>query len=154
MMDLSEVYVLCEERSAEVAMRFLNKFLPARTDVADDYYYPENVDEPTFHAADAVELIAHLTQMTTAKYGIYWDQAATSEPSQAMLFFTDDGAMIAGLAVPAESSKTFLGEVAKCVRGRFGMACSEERPPDSAEEFIQLCRKSEFARIVDGMLLE
>jgi len=153
-MAYSEVYVLCQERSADAAVRFLDKFLPVRRGVAEEYYYPENSDKPTFHTTDEAQLIAHLVQIPKSKYGIYWDQEAVSEPSLAMLFFTEDGGMIAGLAVPEEASKRYLGELAQDVRGRFGMVSFEERPPDTTEEFIYRCRSSGNLRIVDGMLVE
>ncbi len=151
-MDPTEIYVLCESRSAELAKRFLDSCLPTRTPVADEYPFPEYVDEPSDTFQTPNELMRRLESDKHESYSIYWDAASNNGPRQAMLFYTEDGAMIAGIGGPSVSLGETLSCVAKQVNGRFGFITSGSCPPETSEAFIAICRESTLANIFEGQL--
>lgn len=149
-MDAVEVYVLCGSRSKSIADTFLTSYAPSRIGVANEYPYPEFVDEPerTFETAD--ELIDRLASEQNSSYSIYWN--CIGGPEQVMLFFTNDGHMIAGIGGPKTSLERTLTELCELVGGRFGYVTSGSCPPDTFEEFESLSRNSTLPCIVDGQL--
>lgn len=147
-----EIYVVSNGRSLEASLRFLNHFLPLRAQAAEEYPYPEFSDEPeqVFDSAEA--LMERLQQEPGEEYGIYWDKIGQGDPHQAMLFYTVDGGLIAGLAVSGSvvELRPVLQEMASIVGGRFGYATCEARPPDTLAEFTDRARRSKTLRLVDG----
>lgn len=136
-----EIYALAKDRSAKFATSFLDTLLPCRMAVADNYPVPECADVPTqvFQCED--QLFDFLEANPDMGYGLYWNsRSATSQISQAMLFYTDDGYLILGLAVDPQSALRILEELKRFASTEFGMVGSEQRPPETAQEFIALCQ--------------
>lgn len=88
-------------------------------------------------------------------YGIYWSRVGEQGPDQAMLFYTQDGEVIAGLALACSRSeqRRLLGELAEVVGGQYGYVTEESRPPDTLAEFAALSRSASGLRLVDGKVL-
>lgn len=145
-----EVYVMCESRSAELARHFLDVCLPSRTPVADQYPFPEYVDTPTETFQSPEKLMEKLADENNESYSIYWDAVDNCGPQQAMIFYTDDGAMIAGLGGPNLSIDESLTLISHQVNGRFGYVTSGSCPPETIEEFLELCHSSTLPSLVDG----
>jgi hypothetical protein len=71
-------------------------------------------------------------------------------PNQAMLMFTEDGWMIAGLATSSHEPAVLLRQLASVVGGRYGVIVLEERPPPTMDAFEEMCRNAQGPRLVDG----
>ncbi len=151
-MDPTEIYVLCESRSAQLAKCFLDVCLPSRNPLADEYPFPEYVDEPSDTFQTSEELMRRLEKDEHESYSIYWDAASNDGNRQAMLFYTEDGAMIAGIGGPNVGLDETLLYVAKQVNGRFGYITSGSCPPETIEAFIDICRKSTLTNLFEGQL--
>jgi len=147
-----EVYVLCADRSFRTGMNFLGSFAPSRRPVSDEFPFPEFSDSPVVCLKDPNEAIRRLESEKNEGYALHWSCEDDQPSSQAMLVFTDDGSMIAGLVVTPQKAAGVLSKIAKVVSGRFGYITMEGRPPDSTEAFIDICRRSTIPAIVDGVL--
>ena len=69
----------------------------------------------------------------------------------AMLFFTVDGGMIAGLTVATwegDLAENSLRLLARTVDAQYGYTLWEQPPPDSVTEFKAAARKSDRPRIL------
>ena len=150
-MSSTEIYVGCGVRSKAIANRFLEGYAPNRSPVADEYPFPEFVDNPEIVYKTESELISRLISEPSCSYSIYWD--CDGGPEQVMLFFTADGHMIAGVGGPSSSFGNQLSKICDLVEGRFGYVTEGNCPPESFRDFECLCRKSSLPCIVDGKLL-
>jgi hypothetical protein len=149
-----EAYVLCPNRKAATAFRFLDLVMPKREEASSEYPFPESADSPSTVFANAGDLIRYLERHETDAYGIYWNNLDSGSPYQAMLFFTDDKGLIAGVVSDSpDKIKTLTQEADAAGGARHGMIAGAGRPPSSSEEFIVLCREADTERIVDGKLL-
>ena len=73
-----------------------------------------------------------------------------------MLFFTSDGAMIAGLTLHDESPDAVartLRELAETLRADYGYVVWEEPPPDTREEFIERTAEAGLPKLERGRLI-
>jgi hypothetical protein len=137
-----ELYAFTSNRSAEFVLRLLDKALPQRMPVAQDYPVPESSDHPTQIFKSDLEILCHLERHSEEPYGIYWNDASAGSRLQAMAFYTRDGGLIFGIAgnfPDPESSLKALGSLVGAKFMRFGW---EQRPPDTASEFIAQCSGS------------
>lgn len=151
-MELLEIYVLCESRSATVAQTFLQAFLPERTAATDEYPFPEFIDPPVEIIRSFEELAQRLENDEQKSYAAYWNSTSDHGPRQAMLFYLEDGSMIAGLVVQNSSVNDFLLKLARRVNGRYGYVCGSQPPPATSAAFIDICRNSTLPCLVDGQL--
>ena len=151
-MEPFEAYVLCQNRSTVLGLEFLNTFVPRRTPVADEFPYPELTESPLAIYQTAEDVMRRLELETEENYALYWDGDENQYASQGMLFFTKDGGMIAGLALTGKYYAKTLLDIANVVGGQFGIITSENRPPDTKAEFIDMCRKSTLPSLVDGQI--
>lgn len=151
-MDAIEIYVLCGSRSKRLADVFLDAYLPHRTCVASEFPYPEYSNNPKFIFSAPDKLLEQLETDPGQSYSLYWDSNNSGEISQAMLFYTIDGAMIAGLAGTIQSPGNAILNLASVVNGRYGYMTSEECPPDTKADFIETCRNSTQICLFDGDL--
>ncbi|MBL8809962.1 MAG: hypothetical protein JNM43_07290 [Planctomycetaceae bacterium] len=147
-----EAYVLCSDRSAEVVAAFLNVIAPKRKSVHLDFPFPQFSDAPTRVFEGAEPLIVHLLEQADYEYSIYWDCFDNVLCGQVMLFFTADGGLIAGIANFSISPTDALSTVMQVARGEFGYVTCDSPPPESREEFIEVSRRAEGARIIDGRI--
>ena len=134
-----ELYALGNGRSVAAVRAFLDHFLPDRKPCCEDYPVPECSDSPKIVLSSESEILEYLENHQSEKYGLYWDDTGSS--SQAMVFYTSDGHVVFGLAevVPVPAGR--LAELARFVGARYAMFGWEQRPPDTAAEFIALCRR-------------
>lgn len=147
-----EVYACCRERTVVLADEFLNSFLPERVVLSDAFPFPEFADQPVDVFVDPHRLMQRLEEEPFEGYALYWGRANHGNPFQAMLIFTEDGGMVAGLASAALDAPTLLRQLAMVVGARFGFVTLEERPPETMKLFEERCRGSEGTRIIDGEL--
>ena len=151
-MDTVEVYVLCESRSKVTAMAFLDAFLPDRKSSSEEFPFPEFSDSPQNVYFSAGEVMSRLEHEPSQSYSLHWGSTGSRKVSQAMIFFTRDGAMIAGLVVSNLEADETLVKIARIVEGQFGFLTTENPPPETCTEFIDLCRESTLTALVDGCL--
>lgn len=147
-----EVYAACATRSAAQAQRFLETFVPVRALISSELQLPEFSDNPSEIFADVDSLVLRLEQKTDEEHALYWTRNEPGDPYQAMLFFTKDGGMIAGIASTHPDPADLLQQLATAVDARYGVVVLEERPPATLRAFYRLCRAAPGARLVDGEL--
>jgi hypothetical protein len=135
-----DVYVLSHDRSRESVLGFLDRFLPRRSQSADDYVVPNNSDQPEFCFDNAVELLAHLETHPRESHAIYWLSTAPDDPRCAMVFPTSDGQMVYGLSVERNEPR-FLADLMTFLNSAYGYIDFETPPPDTAAEFQDRVRK-------------
>lgn len=150
-MDSIEVYVLCGDRTSNTADRFLTSFASSRTPAAIDFPFPEYADIPEVLFTDTPELIRQLEFDRRESYSIYWN-VVDGISDQAMLFFTKDGGMIAGLGGLYLPPKEALLSLQDNVDGKFGYVTSGSCPPGSMAEFILICEHSTLPNLFNGDL--
>lgn len=148
-MDPFEIYVLCSERSAAMAGRFLADFAINRIQVATDFPFPEFIEEPRIVFTDPNELIRQLETESSESYSIYWN-VERGVADQVMLFFTEDGGMIAGLGGPKIPAEVAFSAMQKTVNGKYGYVTSGSSPPTSIDAFVSLCERSTLVNLFDG----
>ena len=149
-MEIREIYVLCKERSEKLAIDFLNKLLPEREAVAENYPYPEYSDDPKYIYDDSEELIKVLERNENESYSLYWNDSSDGEVKSAMIFFTEDGGMIAGITIPYDDGDAWLSKLSDIVGGKYGYVSFDSPPPETRVEFIACCEKSDQIRLVGG----
>ncbi|WP_018694169.1 hypothetical protein [Algicola sagamiensis] len=153
-MNTVEVYVLCKSRSFILAHKFLNQFAPSRECSHEDFPFPEYTDTPSQVYKCVEDVLRELESNQTESYSLYWDVIAHDYLNSVMLFFTDDGGMIAGIAVSEGYETKVINDLTKTVSGEYGYVSYENVPPSSSEEFIRICNSSNHLRVVAGKVLE
>ena len=68
---LFDIYVLSDDRSAEMVLRFLEHFLPRRKEAAVDYVAPHSSGRPEFCFDTAGSLLSHLEDSPGEPHAIY-----------------------------------------------------------------------------------
>ena len=152
-MDLVEIYVLCKGRSQVLVLTFLEHFLPNREEVAEDYPYPEYADIPKHVYDDHKEIIGALEKDINKSYSLYWNDTSDGDIRSAMIFFTEDAGMIAGITVAAGEEGAWLKKLSDCLGGRYGYVGFDAPPPETKAEFIDFCKSTDQTRLIDGKLL-
>ena len=92
------------------------------------------------------ELVDRLLKEHTQSHSLYWRNPRPGIVRHAMLFFTVDSGLIAGLTVATADSEragTMLLRLAESVGARYGYALGESPPPSSASEFEAEAHKVE-----------
>lgn len=106
---LTDCYVLAPFRSAVLASRFADAFLPEREPSFD----PNDPSEVLGVSRDLSldELITGLSLDQNAEYRFYWRSNRLTEPQHAILAFNSDGSLVLGLSInlPEALSETELG---------------------------------------------
>lgn len=140
---LDDCYVFVEKRDGSLIDLFLNEFLPERKEAADDYLVPEYSDNPSHEFQSAPDLIEFLCDNKKETYAIYWNSKRDEDPSNAMVFFTEDGGMIFGLSCDADggNSKTYLQKMKNFLKSELGYIAFEEPPPGTKAEFLDYAEK-------------
>jgi hypothetical protein len=137
---VNEAYVLLRNRKYERCKAFLEHFVPARQELAEDYPVPEFAEEPVKLCRGEDEILRFLAG-TRDSYSIYWSNAVDdAKVKQAMVFFLSDGSMILGLAIHGESeqlAREMLRELVEFSMASLGYVAFDERPPDTSLAFMQ-----------------
>lgn len=148
-----EVYVLTQKRSSVVATAFLDAFIPCRQQSVESYPVPAYSDVPLYQFSQCNEILAYLEENVSTSYTLYWDNLSDENVKQAMLFYTVDGMMIAGLAGREIETFHALNDIARIVGGEFGYVSNGEFPPQNRQDFVALCLDAECDRLVYGRVV-
>src|SRR5262249_27578188 len=143
----SDLYVLAGARSREVVERFRERWLAGFEESEVDYVFPQFADEPEAVYASPWDLINRLLAEPNQPRSFYWRNPRPGHVLHAMLFFTTDGGLIAGLTVDTDDpvvAGTTLRHLAESIDGRYGYAKWEQPPPDTASEFKTEARTSKM----------
>ncbi|MFS1523877.1 hypothetical protein ACL7TT_07155 [Microbulbifer sp. 2304DJ12-6] len=153
-MEIIEIYILCKNRSKKLVFEFLDKFLPNREASAEEYPYPEYVDQPEHVYSDVAELMAVLDSNEDESYSLYWDSTDNAKVKNAMVFYTVDGGLIVGIAVEDDHREAWLNKLSNLVGGEFGYVSFEMPPPETVQEFIEYSEKSDQVRLISGNIVK
>ncbi|WP_240220540.1 hypothetical protein [Rheinheimera hassiensis] len=153
-MEIIEIYILCKERSKKLVLEFLDKLLPNRDTSAEDYPYPEYDDEPEHVYDDIYDLMVVLDDNKNESYSLYWGATDSAEVKNAMVFYTADGGLIAGIAVEDGDREAWLKRLSKLVGGKFGYVSFDSPPPETTQDFIAYCESSDQIRLVAGNVIQ
>lgn len=143
MPEYADIYVLGTKRSPDAIIAFLNHFLPARRESADEYEVPQYSKAPDTVLKTADELIAYCCQNPKEPHTIYWRSDAEDEHAE--VFFLKDGGLIFGFSTPADNHSK-VDAVSDDLGHFFGtnevIVTYEDLPPESVADF-----HSFFARL-------
>lgn len=114
MPEYSEIYVLSSERSAKSVHRFLEHFLPARIECADEYVIPQYSDCPELIFKSDTELILYCEKFKEIEHTIYWHSANDTKPEHAMVSYLRDGNIVYNLATDA-GDKNYVRHLLKAL---------------------------------------
>ncbi|QRK10992.1 hypothetical protein JQX13_13525 [Archangium violaceum] len=153
---MTDIYILAAERSFEAASRFMDEWTQGFEPAASEYEFPQHADKPAFVYSSAVDLIKTLVKTPAEPHGLYWNNPARGNVRTAMLFFTTDGAMIAGLSVEGDQPpflEETLRRLALTVSGREGYCAFETPPPDTLREFVDNARQAPPPKLINSVLV-
>jgi hypothetical protein len=134
-----EVYALAPQRSEAVSDIFRSAWLDGFEESADEYEVPENSDRPEAIYTSVDDLIQRLVATPAEGYSVYWHNLRPGRIRSGMLMFTTDGALVVGLSIAGEDAgeaARVLSELARTVGAEHGYVTSDERPPDTARDFL------------------
>jgi hypothetical protein len=150
------VYVLAPARSMANVTAFRERWLEGFEQSADEYEFPQYAASPDHVHASPWPLIDELLRETDEPHALYWHNPRAGEVGNAMLFFTSDGAMIAGLTVHDEepiSVARYLGALGDTLHADYGYVVWEEPPPDTREEFLERTADAGMPKLEGGRLI-
>ena len=146
-LDSYDLYALAGERSYEVVKRFRDRWLTSLEPSAEEYEFPRYSDRPDAVYRSPWELIDRLLAAPEQPHSLYWSNRGSGGELHAMLFFTADRGLIAGLTVETDDpdrAATTLRKLAQSVDARYGYATGEQPPPDTTSEFKAIARTAEI----------
>jgi hypothetical protein len=138
----ADCYILVASRSPTLAKRLCEIFAPGGVEEsAVNYHIPQFCNTPHVVFTEASQLMEYLAEHPHEKQSIYW---RTKNPSNALhvnVFYTNDGAMILGVACPHSTREE---EILDSLKNEFSTTCGyityECPPPDSTCEFMALVK--------------
>jgi hypothetical protein len=139
MPDYYDVYVLAPERSASIALQFLDEFAPHRVETAVDYQFPQHSDQPEVVLTTAHDAITYCAHHPRESQSLYFRNLSGGH-AHAMLFFTEDGGLILGLSVEQADPADTLLRLREHAHSPIGYLTFEEPPPVTASEFRRLAQ--------------
>ncbi len=132
----ADVYVLSPGRSAAVAERFLDMFVPQREQSAAEYEFPQYADKPVVTVKSASEAIQHCEDHVSEAHSFYFRNLGPG-PAHAMVFFTSDCALILGLSVIDHEEEWFV-RLKEYAGSEVGYISFETAPAATAGAFREL----------------
>jgi hypothetical protein len=143
-----DLYVLSGSRKQETVDAFLVTYAGHMEEAAAEYPFPQYADhyDKVYH--DIGSLVTALLGNPRMSYSLYFNSRNHGDPIQsAMLFFTTDGHLIAGLTVTCGQDQLdgYLQRLVNCVAGEWGYAVVETPPPLSKAEFVAEAERSPFS---------
>ena len=135
----ADVYALAPERSAMLVRRFLDSFARAREFSAEQFaVHDVEGGEHLFTSWEAaIEFCSDSPHMSTS---LYW-RSLSSPWAHLMVFFLGDGHLVFGVSTSEAEAETALAALRRfCGPRSHGYIAFEEAPPDTAAEFLSLCR--------------
>ena len=135
----SDIYVLCDSRSHEKIVKFLEKFLPNNIEDADMYYIPYLSENPEISFEKLNEFMQYMENATDKPNAIYWrNSQKEGDPRFAMVFYTDDGKMILGLSLnESDREEEVLEKIQRFVNSNYGYITFGDIPPTNSDAFIK-----------------
>src|SRR5512145_1299403 len=94
---MREIYALGSDRSVRFVRAFLDRFLPDRERVADEYEVPEHARQPSHLFLTDDDIMDYLEHHPWESYGLYWRDPDPDGRRLAMAFYTVDRKIILGL---------------------------------------------------------
>lgn len=152
---LTDIYVVAAGRSLEVARRFADQWLGQFKESAVEYEFPQYSENPESVYNSPFALIEKLVDHPKEPHAIYWENTGPDHIRNAMLFFSVDGLMIAGLTVRTREPHRlayYLQALGESVGGQDGYYTFEEPPPEDAEEFQDAVNRSPVPRLRAGSI--
>lgn len=137
--ELNNCFVLSPERGAELAINFLDHFLPRREMVC----VPEDPAESLGleRGVSLDQVLGHLEVETTERYMLAFSNRDQGDIRFAGLDYNSDGSLILELSVAAESggeiTTRYLKELQTFSKARYAYWGWEEPPVSCAAEFIE-----------------
>jgi hypothetical protein len=148
---LADCYVLCggSKRTPTFARAFLDYFVPNRTETCEEYdfWLPDQLGPiATAEFTNADEAVAYMCAQPGSRYAIYWRNANESTLRFAMIFFLEEGSLIAGVSCNSSRNGSGLEEhYLKQLQDFCGSdVCYityEEPPATTTAEFLQLAKR-------------
>lgn len=132
----ADIYGVASNRTEETIIRFLDHFLPVRTESADAYEVPQYSQSPHTVFTEVIELIRHCCTLLSEVHAIYWRSQEINE--HAMVFFLADGGLILGISTPFgnhQRVKCAATELAQHLGTEELIITYEDLPPASVQEF-------------------
>jgi hypothetical protein len=135
---LIDCYVLAPERSAKLAMAFLDRFVPDRDPSFDPNEPSEVLGLPKGTFLD--DVLSFLETNKDSEYRMYWSNSEKQEPYHALLAFNADSSLVLGLSPCVDDKESTAIEYLKLMKDFAGTNSSiwgvEMPPPASCEEFF------------------
>ncbi|VTS07682.1 hypothetical protein [Tuwongella immobilis] len=142
-----DVYVLSSQRDMETVAVFANKYLGGLVEAAENYPVPQYADAHHVVYNDIISFVKAAIRNPTLRYSLYFrNPVPDTHIHTAMLFFTQDGHLVAGLRLVNGQDHVgfYLNQIADCVNGECGYATVEAPPPLSREGFLTESEQSPF----------
>ena len=138
----SDIYIISKKRDRKSVEDFLDKFLPQRTETADEYEFPQYSDNAEIIFSTADDALNKCIEEPDLDYRIYWRTLGENKPEHAMVFFLADGYVIYGLstddAYPEYATK-LLSELQLFLGNNLGYIGHEASP--DAENLVEFKRE-------------
>ena len=136
----ADCYVLGGSRSADFIYSFLERFVPNRKEMANEYEVPQYSDNPKSVFKTTYELIEYLVEHKGELYTAYWLNTEDTELKAATCSFTREGQVIVGLSCQTLFPDTsiedrYLSQLSEFCGSDLGYIAYEEPPSHDAYEF-------------------
>jgi len=132
---MNDCYVMAPERSAQIALKFLDRFLPNRTPGFD----PRDPGEVLglTEEFNLKEVFEYLEIKQEVEYAMYFQNEAEAEIKNAGVFFQEDGSLFLMLSVDDLTglADETLEEIQRAVNAVVGYWSFEEPPAADADSF-------------------
>lgn len=135
-----DCYVLVASRSKKLVIDFLDRFLPDRRPLADEFEVPQYATTPEAVFESVDDLLAMLEARPTEGHALYWANTGSRPPEGALVAHTTDGKIVFGLSVN-EDDEDVAAEYLARMRSFFGgdppaYVAWEDPPQTSSPEFL------------------
>jgi hypothetical protein len=135
---LYDCYVLAPRRSAQIAVQFLDYFMPERRPLFDAKDPHEVLGVPEDSTDE--EVLRFLASNPSHAYSMYWSNRRDGRPYQAIVSFTEDGCLILGLSPAYDDEEALalqtLEQLKRFSESSLGYVGFEEPPAVSREAFV------------------
>jgi len=137
----ADVYVLAENRSAETARKFLDKYLSERNfnDGVYEFYSYEGDEELEFKFDTENEMLEFLESNTTLTLNCpFYPNNKNEFLRSVQLYYLKDGGMISCLNINQNDEKEdqLLNELRSFMSSEYGMVSYHIPPPNTKIDFI------------------
>ena len=141
MPEYADIYALYRRRNRASIDAFLKSFMPARDEVADEYWIPPYSPAPTMVIRSASELLDYCCEHPEQEHRVYWQSHEGVRPEHGMVYFHSDGSMVLGLSTDS-ADQDFVDVLCRGLGSVDGVVASyithEDLPPDTADGFVAL----------------